>query len=692
MNIRQKYELNFLVNESQMNLENIAKLFSVNLRTIRNDIKVINDYLKDEYGVDGITVENKVATISEECLGKLKDDVEMNFRDYYLDNITNEERVLLILSDLCWHDKQVTIQELADKYYVSRTTINSDIVTIKNYCNQHHFKFYSLRGKGIGIDADIDERRKYIAAIIHDYASLNRNSNNFDLSIYTQWFSQNLLESIQSIVDSTEIKFNIRLNDVAYEGLIVHIALTVQKYMMNDKYPQEEKTVTDIDRKSLEYEMAYYIVDQINRKFRISMPEVEIAYVSIHIAAKSSAVVVEKSKGDVSLEYCAVNMIKNVCHRLGVDLTGDEKLYKSLFQHLSACVYRKKNQINLRNPLKDDLMKSFSDLFKVIREVLNNGDYEDLIVLNDDEISYIMLHFASALKRKSNGRENMNVLVVCATGIGTAELLTTALNQYYDFNIVGNVAFHQISSFVKKHDVDLIISTININTEIPNIRVSPFLKEEDIRNIDTIIEKIGYRKQIKKKKYKGTLAQKLEKVIETYPDNKDESTLIEKLQEVLDANHEKRGYMLSELVNKNTIKLNCHCRDWIEAVREAGSVLIKSGAITSDYVEAAIENVKELGPYIVITKGVALPHATNQTGVNRTAMSMITLNSPVNFGNKNNDPVKLVVMLAAKDSTSHLGALQDLSEFLGDRKFLDLVNETDDVQKIISFIEMNETK
>ena len=73
-------------------------------------------------------------------------------------------------------------------------------------------------------------------------------------------------------------------------------------------------------------------------------------------------------------------------------------------------------------------------------------------------------------------------------------------------------------------------------------------------------------------------------------------------------------------------------------------------------------------------------------------MSLITLKNPVNFGNKNNDPVDTVFMLATTDSTSHLGALQDLSEFLGDEEFLNILRHDTTIEKILAFIATNEIK
>lgn len=148
--------------------------------------------------------------------------------------------------------------------------------------------------------------------------------------------------------------------------------------------------------------------------------------------------------------------------------------------------------------------------------------------------------------------------------------------------------------------------------------------------------------------------------------------------------------MLTDVLKKEYIKLNAECKDWEDAVRVAGGVLKQNGVITEEYIEAAIQNVKEMGPYIVITKGVALPHATNKVGVNKTGISLITLKNAVEFGNKDNDPVYYIFMLATTDMESHLNALSNLSELLGRPDFYDVMKNAQDSQSVIDYIKANE--
>lgn len=691
MNIRQKYELSILIKDGKFNLDKLAETFNVNARTIRNDIVQIEDYLKNKNVKATIEVKNKIITINMLKDIKLEDLVEINYHDFYSDRISNEERILLILSDLCWSDGYLTIQDLADKYFVSRGTINSDIVSIKEYCDKNGINFVSARGKGIGIDEDEKNRRKYLASIIKEFAYLNQKVN-LDMSIYGQWFDLDEINKIQAIVNEVDEIFNVSLTDVAYEALIVHIALSIERFKAgnnDEELPSEE--LENID--SLQYKIASTLVEMINEEFNISLGENEIYYIAVHTAAKSGVIVAQEKRGDNFLEYYCLRLINNVGLLLNVDLSNDKHLFNSLFQHLCACEYRNRNNISLDNPLKDELKNNYKDLFEIVKAVIIDVNEPDVIIPSDDEIAYVMLHFCTAIKRDIKQIKPLRVLVVCATGIGTAELLSLGLKENFNFEIVDKLAKHQLKDEKYLNNVDLIISTVPLKSRIPSVVVSPILKEKDIIDIKHFINRLDLvgKLDIKSTKMSKT-AVMLKDLLNKYPSNKDEEILIEKIKTLLLNEKGEENYMLSDLIRKETIALGLEVDDWQDAVRKAGQLLINDGSITEEYIDGAIENVKELGPYIVITKGIALPHATNKVGVNRTAMSLITLKNPVNFGNKNNDPVDTVFMLATTDSTSHLGALQDLSEFLGDEEFLNILRHDTTIEKILAFIATNEIK
>lgn len=122
--------------------------------------------------------------------------------------------------------------------------------------------------------------------------------------------------------------------------------------------------------------------------------------------------------------------------------------------------------------------------------------------------------------------------------------------------------------------------------------------------------------------------------------------------------------VLSDLLGPGSVRLGVDASDWRDAIRAAGSLLVEGGVAGDSYTDVMIENVEKNGPYIVIAPGFAFAHARPDDSVTRTGMSLVRLAAPVEFGHEKNDPVTLVLALAAVDNTAHRQALAALAKVL----------------------------
>lgn len=123
---------------------------------------------------------------------------------------------------------------------------------------------------------------------------------------------------------------------------------------------------------------------------------------------------------------------------------------------------------------------------------------------------------------------------------------------------------------------------------------------------------------------------------------------------------------LADALPAESIETLAHADDWRAALRLAGDRLVASGVTTSTYTDEMVAAVDEHGPYIVIAPGFALAHARPSPAVLRTGISWVSLAAPVSFGHATNDPVRLVVGLAATDHDGHIEIMSALAAVLAD--------------------------
>lgn len=144
--------------------------------------------------------------------------------------------------------------------------------------------------------------------------------------------------------------------------------------------------------------------------------------------------------------------------------------------------------------------------------------------------------------------------------------------------------------------------------------------------------------------------------------------------------------MIETLLSEETVAVGVSAKDWREAVRKGGELLVRAGKVREEYIDAMIETVETTGPYIVIAPGVAMPHARSEKGALDIGLSLLLLKTPVEFGNPDNDPVQIVISLSAKDNASHLDLLADIMRLLEDEGFLALAKASPDINDLLSYI------
>ncbi|RLE63985.1 MAG: PTS mannitol transporter subunit IIA [Thermoprotei archaeon] len=129
-------------------------------------------------------------------------------------------------------------------------------------------------------------------------------------------------------------------------------------------------------------------------------------------------------------------------------------------------------------------------------------------------------------------------------------------------------------------------------------------------------------------------------------------------------------------------------KDWTEAVRISGELLLQHGCIEPSYIEKMISTCRELGPYIAISPGVAIPHARPEDGAKKVCLSILVVKEGVNFGS-HNDPVYVLIAFSTPDKSSHIKVIQQLAKLMMKKGAemvdrLKKVESEEDILKVLS--------
>ena len=145
--------------------------------------------------------------------------------------------------------------------------------------------------------------------------------------------------------------------------------------------------------------------------------------------------------------------------------------------------------------------------------------------------------------------------------------------------------------------------------------------------------------------------------------------------------------MLLDYLNPELVQFHVQTENWQSAVRAGGGLLVQQGICTQEYVEACIQASLEMGPYMVLSPGIALAHSRPEAGALKVGMSIITLDPPICFENKDNDPVRLLITFCGIDHDSHIAMLQELATFLMDDRNQQFLLAATSIEELIGYLQ-----
>ncbi|MFL0250244.1 BglG family transcription antiterminator [Clostridium neuense] len=691
--------------EGYISISNLSKNFGVSNRTIRYDLDKIDDFLKSSNLPQLIRKPNegiayKCSSTEKSSLLSLIGEVDLN--QY---SLSQDERVTMILIELLESRNYVTMDKLAEDLLVSRSTILKDMDKVREWLEDKSIELKPCKRHGVMIAGEEKYLRKAAMNLLTDnvdiYKALNLikypkvSKSEFALEKYKKQFFKDIdISYIEDCLHLGEKQLETKFTDEAYSGLVIHIAIAIKRIKEEKDIVMQKEELKALQI-TKEFVVASSIAKALENKFQIVIPVDEIGYITIHLLGSNVSISKNDDADWGTIEFITNDLIKKVSSALNINLAYDKQLLNGLIQHIRPAIYRLKHDITLKNPLIKEIKESYEKVFYAVKMSIYGIEKYAGSKLSEEEIGYIALHFGAAIERnKKADSSNINVIVVCATGIGTSRLVSSKIQSLFNLNIIDTVSYHDLNNALKGEKIDLIITTVPIRlgiNNIPCIEVNPFLTEKNINDISSVLRKYdsSYTNNTRKISLKEIM-----KIIRRNCTILDDENLAQELASYFSINNDiKRGVfepMLQDVLTEDFIKLNVDAKDWEQAIRFGGEILKANDVVKQEYIEGMINSVKTLGPYVVIAPGIAMPHARPDESVKKIGMSLVTLKEPVNFGNKDNDPVRLVVCLCAVDHTSHLKALSQLVTFLGDKDFVEVALNSTEPSEITNYIKNKE--
>ena len=144
--------------------------------------------------------------------------------------------------------------------------------------------------------------------------------------------------------------------------------------------------------------------------------------------------------------------------------------------------------------------------------------------------------------------------------------------------------------------------------------------------------------------------------------------------------------LLQDLLSEDNVSFHYPAETWEDVIRHGGQLMVDAGFTEPTYTEAMIDVVRDMGPYIVLAPGLAMPHARPEMGAKQVGAALVTLEKPIDFGSPENDPVSVAVFLCAPNKEEHIQLLTDIATLFEDEEFLDAAVNFESIEDVQSFL------
>lgn len=690
--------LEILLNSSLITTNRLKEESNYSKRQIIYRINKINEILKVKKVPLIYLRSDKEIMISKETKEAIKEILEKNYskNTYYF---SKEERLLCMYLMLFINQEDLSINHFTDFLKVSRSTVNLDFKNLLPEIEKKGIKIKNNRVNGYYlIGSEIEIRRVLIKSIIETLSS-EKSSRVFDIFIeeYKLDSFEKAKKNILKLVKKYEITF---VEDRLVEFIYIFIFLKARMYSKRrDVLENIDIPKVAVMSSMKEYKFAEELLGIYESKEIIKGHD--ITYISAWILGISVGNDDEDTEDKVVISEIVNKIMIKFGYLSGIYYISQKKIYKQLYSHFRSAYYRLLFKLPIYNPLCERVKEEYGLVYRIVSNTMNEFCSLFGEEIQEEELAYLTMHFAILFsnRKESDAIRKRVALIVCSNGVGSSAILYSELtNLFPDIHFLLPMESSKLEDFVDS--VDIIFTTNykveGLKIDVPIIKVSPVMTAKEKYKITREVYI-----QLGDIFFKQPKIDEVMNIIKKYADVTSENMLSNELSAYFSKieNYkqldnftfkEGEGPMLSEITNETLIKLNVKAKDWEDAIRQSASVLIENDKVTEAYVDAMVDTAKESGPYIVITKHVALPHARPEAGAKDIAIGIATLETPVEFGNVENDPVKYIFCLSAVDSNSHLRAMSELVELLEQEEFFRTLDNAKNTKEIINFIKKNE--
>lgn len=484
----------------------IAKAINVTDRTVKNDLYDLRNYVK-ENGGELITKQGyglKIEVVDEKLFNLAK--TSNNVKFYYVDGRSNslDPRCDQIAKMIILEKGYVKIDDVADRLYLSKSTIKQEIKTVREYLGKFDLSIKTTPGKGIKIEGEELRKRLCMVELIKvhfPYSPYEEDDNQKFWHLFEN--NENKLKIREKVLKILRDN-HITILDEYINKFVSYLSLT--QYRIKDGYHAKAgEMYKHILKDFKEYKIVTALALELS-KMDFYLDEDEIYCMELLLLIWRDLV----NSVDIDKDYPVLAdeakliaedvlwIIKNIA---GIDFVNNDnilRLARMLIPILAKVYFNIYKTIISQSNTSRGIVKrsSLSMLFAYICVKYINQKYDvELIDFDISRIAIVFLHIIDMIEFDYKPR---NVIMYINTGFEGAELVKDKILRHYKenrFNRIDIYGYYE-GRVAEKDGYDYAIMNFKEFTyryDTPYVRVSQIPTANEIEEITQKIVFSGYQ-------------------------------------------------------------------------------------------------------------------------------------------------------------------------------------------------------
>lgn len=459
--------------------DELAKRFSVSTRTVRADIAALNDIL-EQYGArfmhsrgEGYRLQVNDAAL----FGTLQQEKKRRATPR-----SAQERVHALLIRFLTSAFSLKLEDLADEWFVSRGTLQSDMAEVRERLAQYALTIEARPRYGMKLFGPEKAIRDCLTDLLFQLHLDDPENPLLENDI----LHQPQVATFAGLLHPLMSQYAIRLTDEGEQYLIFYCAVALRR--IRDGYPLPDFDVEDGDEAVRK--VSVWLAGELRKLAGKEISPAEEAYLRVNIAARRVQEVRPTEINADDEEALVDYILAYINAHYNYNLQGDKQLRADLLTHIKTMITRVKYQINIPNPLLANIKQHYPMAYDVTLAAVTSWGKYTPYTLSENEIGYLVLHIGVGLERHYNiGYERYpQVMLVCDTGNSTVRMIQAQIARKFPQLVMTRIVSLRDYEVLPQIEEDFVISNARVSEKNkPVVVMSPFPTEYQLEQLGKLV-------------------------------------------------------------------------------------------------------------------------------------------------------------------------------------------------------------